>query len=59
MKRKTIQIAIAGVENTASTQCNYITVALCDDGTIWEMANRRNEWQQLPEIPQGELQKPF
>ena len=51
--RKIIQIAVSGVENTASTQCNYIVVALCDDGTVWE-TSASFPWQQYQPIPQDE-----
>lgn len=52
--RKIIAIATAGVNNTISTQCNFITTALCNDGTVWEIRDNTNnqEWILLPEIPQ-------
>lgn len=50
--RKIIQISTCGVENTMGTQCNYITIALCDDGTVWLNRNVDNHWESLPEIPQ-------
>ncbi len=52
--RRIVQIATAGVENTRSTQCNHITTALCDDGTVWELADNTDnpQWRRLPEIPQ-------
>lgn len=55
-RRKIISIATAGVENVSSTQCNHITTALCDDGTVWELRDNteRPAWTQLPEIPQSE-----
>jgi len=51
VKRKPIQIAVTGVENTASTQCNWIAIALCDDGTIWCNSDF-GPWNQLNDIPQ-------
>ena len=50
--RKIIQIATCGVENNAGTQCNMITIALCDDGTAWEIDDSDKTWRQMPEIPQ-------
>lgn len=50
--RKIIQIAVAGVKNTAETQCNYVTTALCDDGAVFEMRNNSAHWDRLPDIPQ-------
>ena len=49
---KPIQIAAAGFENTAGTQCNYTRIALCDDGTMWQMDNTEGGWTELPPIPQ-------
>lgn len=62
MTRKVIQIALAGHENTSSTQCNLTLVALCDDGTIWSTAHSntiigcgaergQNGWYQANAIP--------
>jgi len=53
MKRKPIQITSTQCNNTPSTQAEYITIALCNDGTIWELRNNATEWIQLPEIPKG------
>jgi len=50
--RKPVQVAVTRMDNSYMTQCNYIIVTLCDDGTVWEMADTRPEWRQLPEIPQ-------
>jgi hypothetical protein len=54
MKRKIIQITTCGVANTASTQCNQSIIALCDDGTAWELTDQ-HEWRQLQDIPQPTL----
>lgn len=60
MTHKVIQIALAGHENTSSTQCNLTLVALCDDGTMWTSYNdktlcgtsgERNPWMQVIPIP--------
>lgn len=52
MKRKIIQIATAGVNNTRRTQCDYIIIALCDDGTVWQYQPYTQEWEQTIAIPQ-------
>lgn len=52
--RKIIQISTTNVENTASTQCNYISVALCDDGTVWTLADTGNDRYKYPNIPQDD-----
>lgn len=54
--RKIIQVAVTGVANTAATQCNYITTALCDDGTVWEMDDASRRWGELAPIPQPPYQ---
>lgn len=51
MKRRIVQISTAGVDNTASTQCNWIITALCDDGSVWVCTNNHG-WQQWDDIPQ-------
>jgi hypothetical protein len=51
--RKIIQIAVAGVENTSTTQCNFVTVALCDDGSVFELKDAMGaSWVKYPPIPQ-------
>lgn len=57
MGRKIIQIAVTGVANNNQTQCNYTTVALCDDGTVWAIRDTdvKQEWVLLPRIPQTEI----
>lgn len=49
--RKIIQISTSGVENTMSTQCNYVVHALCDDGTLWIRTNNHG-WELQPDVPQ-------
>ena len=51
MNRKIIQIQAFPVPNHSGTQCNYMTVALCDDGTVWESADTRPEWRPYGSIP--------
>lgn len=51
--RRIIQVAIAGVANVIGTQCDVITIALCDDGTLWEITNSPTiRWRSYPAIPQ-------
>jgi hypothetical protein len=50
--RKIIHTSTAGVSNTASTQCNWITTAICDDGTVWWIRDNDQEWRELTPIPQ-------
>lgn len=51
--RRIIQICVTGVANTSSTQCNMVTTALCNDGTVWELRDNTDapQWVQLPPIP--------
>ena len=39
-------------QNNASTQCNWITTAVCDDGSMWGLRDCDAEWRELPPIPQ-------
>jgi len=53
MKEKTLknklnnisQISISWVDNNHTTQCNYIIIALCSDGTLWEKKEGRETWE--------------
>ena len=51
MARRIVQIAACGVDNVSSTQCAYMVLALCDDGTLWEQRNTSSAWQCLFSIP--------
>lgn len=57
MERKIIQIATMGVENVQTTQCYYITTALCNDGTIWQLRHAEDEWTRLPCVPGVKIKK--
>lgn len=59
MERKIIQIAVMGVQNNNQTQSNYVTIALCDDGTVWAIRNSDciEEWVLFPSIPQKIVMK--
>lgn len=48
---KTIQVTVSSVVNNCSTQCNYIVVALGDDGSVWEYRDTIGVWIRLPDIP--------
>lgn len=57
--RKIIQISCCQIENTMSTQCQMMIMALCDDGTLWSTDNCRmyegcelQPWHQIRPIPQ-------
>lgn len=50
--RRVVTISVAGVANNASTQCNWITTAVCDDGSMWWLRDNDAEWRELPTIPQ-------
>jgi hypothetical protein len=50
--RRVVTISVSGVANNAGTQCNYITTAVCDDGSLWWLRDNDAEWRELPPIPQ-------
>jgi hypothetical protein len=52
--RKIVQITATGVENTMGTQCDFMLVALCDDGTVWIKRGWSGDeiWYREPDIPQ-------
>jgi hypothetical protein len=49
--RKVVQLSVTGVANTVSTQCNWVCVALCEDGSMWVNRQCDDEWGVLPPIP--------
>jgi len=55
MARRIVQIAACGVDNVSSTQCVYMVLALCDDGTLWEQRNTSSAWQCLSPIPDAPI----
>lgn len=55
--RKIIQITGTGVDNNAGTQCDSFLWALCDDGTVWRIADAYG-WVAVPPIPQDENEEP-
>ena len=50
--RKIIQITSSCMPETEFSPVESRTVALCDDGTVWEIHNFKNGWLKLPPIPQ-------
>lgn len=54
MKRKVIQITSAGVMPSNETQCSQILHALCDDGSVWYLRFKHEDWKRLPDIPQDD-----
>lgn len=58
MSRAIIQISVTDVRNVISTQCNVMVVALCDDGTVWDIQadSRHPIWRPFPSIPQGSIE---
>lgn len=59
--RKAIQISNCAValDDSLGPPVSYSLVALCDDGSIWELTsdedNPEGAWIRLPEIPQDTL----
>jgi len=52
MKRKIIQISSCGVVNNMGTQSNFVIIALCSDGTVWQNRDTSGMWEHLESIPQ-------
>ena len=52
--RKIVSTSTAGVANTSGTQCNWITTAVCDDGSVWWLRDNDTDWRQHPPIPQAD-----
>lgn len=54
--RKIIQISTDSQPETRCDSAFKITVALCDDGTLWELEWKesvmKEVWTRLPDIPQ-------
>lgn len=50
--RRIVSVSVAGVQNNPGTQCNWLTTAVCDDGSIWCIKDNEAEWWELPPIPQ-------
>ena len=52
MARKIIQISMASVEYSQRTQIDFVTMALCDDGTLWHKCDLDGEWYKDDNVPQ-------
>lgn len=48
-KRKPISVSTTSIIENG--QVVYLTNAVCDDGTIWELTDVDEGWKQLPSIP--------
>jgi hypothetical protein len=53
--RRIVQIAVAGVANTSSTQTDGIILALADDGSLWaagvDSYATENPWTRVTDLP--------
>jgi hypothetical protein len=52
VQRKIIQISSCGVMNNMVTQSNFVIIALCNDGTVWQNRDTSGMWEHLESIPQ-------
>ena len=51
LHRKPIQIAVM------SRKWDPEIVVLCDDGTIWKIVLDGNDWEQLIDVPQHDVER--
>ena len=51
--RKPINISTAATTDVDGEQI-YVTNAICDDGSIWELVDTETGWHRLPDIPSDE-----
>lgn len=53
MSRKVIQVAVSesATELDGKIRHYRFTVALCDDGTMWQMTLDDDEWVKMPDVP--------
>jgi hypothetical protein len=58
IKRRIVSVSATGVTANCTTQCNYLIVAVCDDGTAWQMTDTQRYWTPLPEIPPRKADTP-
>jgi len=55
MSRKIIQIAVTNSAPSTQNNSYDLIVALCDDGSVWEIISGiglARQWQKIPDIPQ-------
>lgn len=52
MVRKIIQISESVVPETQFHQLFWSLTALCDDGTLWNKSAIKDDWVQIPNVPQ-------
>lgn len=48
--RKIIQISSYQYKDEETIE--EVVIALCNDGTVWNITSSKQKWIQLPEIPQ-------
>lgn len=53
--RRVISLSVVGVANNSKTQCNYVRIALCDDGSMWENDDTHPDWALVKPVPQEPL----
>jgi hypothetical protein len=56
-RRKVIQIAVAGNDETGTDDLRWAILALCDDGTVWRLRNLAGSWRPLPPVPPGRARR--
>ena len=52
MVRKIIPISESVVPETQFHQLFWSLTALCDDGTLWNKSAIKDDWVQIPNVPQ-------
>lgn len=55
MVRKIIQISESVVPETQFHQLVWSLTALCDDGTLWNKSAIKDDWVQIPNVPQDKI----
>lgn len=51
MPRKPIAIATAMTTDAEGELTETKTIAICDDGSVWDYLDFANEWERLADIP--------
>jgi len=44
---KIIQVSVTGIDNNSTTQANYVTTILTDDGKLYQLDDIHPEWIEL------------
>ena len=52
--RKVIQIttSVSIAASGGASGCEVSTIALCDDGSMWDLEYGSRKWNRLPNVPQ-------